>query len=139
MNYEVRQRCSRQLRASDAGLHRTQDIVECGIDGGFARQVQPSMSRDQRERRRVQCSAACHVVSLRVICSNPVEHRQRIVSRSVDIADLPLPGWPEVLDYDYQPWNRDHIVLDTAGESPDESLHRLLRSPEFSSLGSESR
>ncbi|MFD6163358.1 AAA family ATPase [Nocardia sp. NPDC060256] len=82
--------------------------------------------------------AGARAVEVEVICSDPVEHRERIVSRSVDIADLPLPGWQEVLDYDYQPWNRDHIVLDTAGENPDQSLRRLLRSPEFSSLGSES-
>ncbi|WP_405164666.1 AAA family ATPase [Nocardia sp. NBC_01499] len=82
--------------------------------------------------------AGAPAVEVEVVCSNPVEHRERIVSRSVDIPGLPLPGWPDVLDYDYQPWNRDHIVLDTAGENPDESLYRLLRRPEFGALRTES-
>lgn len=67
------------------------------------------------------------IVEVETVCSDPAEHRNRIASRSVDIPDLPLPGWEDVLEHDYQPWDRDHIVLDTAGESPDESLHRLLR------------
>lgn len=49
-----------------------------------------------------------------------------MTSRSVDIPDLPLPGWQQVVDQDYEPWNRERIVLDTAGQEPEESLTTLL-------------
>lgn len=71
-------------------------------------------------------SAGVAAVEIEVICSDPAENRRRIVSRSVDIPDLPLPGWQQVLDRDYQPWDRDHVIVDTADESPDQSLCRLL-------------
>ncbi|MEU6829891.1 AAA family ATPase [Nocardia beijingensis] len=70
--------------------------------------------------------AGVAAVEIEVICSDPAEHRHRVVSRSVDIPDLPLPEWQQVLDREYQPWDRDHIILDTAGERPDQSLRRLL-------------
>ncbi|MEU5757642.1 hypothetical protein [Nocardia sp. NPDC047648] len=65
-------------------------------------------------------------MEIEVICSDPAEHRHRVVSRSVDIPDLSLPEWQQVLDREYQPWDRDRIILDTAGGSPDQSLRRLL-------------
>ncbi|MGQ4600797.1 AAA family ATPase [Nocardia sp. R6R-6] len=71
-------------------------------------------------------NAGVAAAEIEVICSDPAEHRRRIVSRSVDIPGLPLPGWQQVLDRDYQPWDRNHIIVDTAGESPGRSLRRLL-------------
>lgn len=50
-----------------------------------------------------------------------------MTSRSVDIPGLTPPDWQQVLDHDYEPSNRDHIVVDTAGERPQESLDSLLR------------
>ncbi|MER7453317.1 hypothetical protein ABTW96_23845 [Nocardia beijingensis] len=65
------------------------------------------------------------VTGLRLPCCGRKEWCCRI-SRPVDIPDLPLPEWQQVLDREYQPWDRDHIILDTAGERPDQSLCRLL-------------
>jgi predicted kinase len=62
-----------------------------------------------------------------VICSDPAEHRRRVASRSVDIADLPLPDWEAVAGREYEPWNRERIVVDTAEAAPEESLAALLR------------
>ncbi|MFD8197471.1 hypothetical protein [Streptomyces wuyuanensis] len=47
-------------------------------------------------------------------------------SRSVDIPDLPLPGWEEVVEREYDPWHRERAVVDTAGRSVEESLGSLL-------------
>ncbi|MER6082193.1 AAA family ATPase [Streptomyces sp. NPDC001833] len=71
--------------------------------------------------------AAVDVVEVEVICSDPAEHRDRVTTRSIDIPDLPLPDWQQVLHRDYEPWNRDHIVIDTAGQDPQESLALLLK------------
>jgi hypothetical protein len=61
-----------------------------------------------------------------VICSDADEHRDRVTTRSIDIPDLPLPDWQEVLNRDYEPWNREHLVIDTAGQDPHQSLALLL-------------
>ncbi|MFJ9376541.1 AAA family ATPase [Streptomyces sp. NPDC101455] len=70
--------------------------------------------------------AGVPVVEVEVICSDPAEHRQRVASRAVDLPDLPLPDWEEVRRREYEPWNREHVTLDTAGDGPRESLNSLL-------------
>jgi predicted kinase len=71
--------------------------------------------------------AGVPVIEVEVICSDPAEHRHRVTSRSVDIPGLPLPDWQQVRRRAYEPWNREHITLDTAGEEPRDSLNPLLQ------------
>ncbi|MEU9311922.1 AAA family ATPase [Streptomyces sp. NPDC048256] len=72
-------------------------------------------------------AADVRVIEVEVICSDPAEHRHRVTSRSIDIPDLPLPDWQQVLDRDYEAWDREHVVVDTAGQDPQESLASLVR------------
>ncbi|MFJ3804624.1 AAA family ATPase [Streptomyces sp. NPDC090088] len=75
----------------------------------------------------VGTKAVVPVVEVEVICSDPDEHRDRLTTRSIDIPDLPPPDWQQVLDRDYEPWAREHLVIDTAGQEPHQSLALLLR------------
>jgi predicted kinase len=51
-------------------------------------------------------------LEVEVVCSDAAAHRQRVESRR---ATMPgLPAWEDVLAREYDPWNRDHIVIDTA-------------------------
>ncbi|MBR0698059.1 AAA family ATPase [Bradyrhizobium lablabi] len=59
------------------------------------------------------------VVEIEVICSDVVLHRQRVETRTSDIRGLKLPTWHEVVNRDYEPWDREHLVLDTAVSSLD--------------------
>ncbi|NGO07805.1 AAA family ATPase [Streptomyces sp. HC44] len=77
--------------------------------------------------RDVGVRAGAATVEVEVICSDPAEHRHRVTSRSSDIPGLPLPDWRQVLARAYEPWAREHVVIDTAGQSPQESLARLAR------------
>ncbi|MCA1458626.1 AAA family ATPase [Bradyrhizobium sp. BRP22] len=54
---------------------------------------------------------------LEVVCSDPVEHRRRIETRSTDIMGLALPDWNAVAGRAYDKWNRDRLVVDTAHRS----------------------
>ena len=56
-----------------------------------------------------------------LVCSDPAEHQRRATSRTVDIPDLVLPTWQQIVDREYEPWHRDHIVLDTAGTAAEDS------------------
>lgn len=70
--------------------------------------------------------AGVPVLEVEIVCSDPDEHRRRARSRSVDIPDLPLPDWDQIVERDYEPWNRDHLVVDTAGQKPQDSLGTLV-------------
>lgn len=70
--------------------------------------------------------AGVPVLEVEIVCSDPDEHRRRAHSRAVDIPDLPLPGWDQIVGLDYEPWNRDRLVVDTAGQEPGASLAPLV-------------
>jgi len=70
--------------------------------------------------------AGCPGIEVEVVCSDSLEHRKRIETRTADISGMTLPTWQNVLDREYHPWNRDHIVIDTAGKSIKQSVDELL-------------
>jgi predicted kinase len=67
-------------------------------------------------------SAGARMVDVEVICSDPVEHRRRVETRSTDVAGLQLPTWQDVLRRKYEPWDRARIVIDTASRTVAEVL-----------------
>jgi predicted kinase len=69
--------------------------------------------------------AQARAVEVEVICSNPQLHRQRVETRSVDIRSLKLPTWEQLASREYDPWDREHIVIDTAGRTAAESVEEL--------------
>ncbi|MEU0917201.1 AAA family ATPase [Streptomyces cyaneofuscatus] len=77
--------------------------------------------------RDVGLAAGVPAVEVEVVCSDAAEHRRRIATRSSDIPGLPQPDRQQTLDRDYQPWDREHVVVDTAGQEPQESLASLVR------------
>jgi predicted kinase len=68
---------------------------------------------------------SARAVEVEVICSDPQLHRQRVETRVVDISGLKLPTWDQVVAREYDRWQREHIVIDTAGRSAAESVEQL--------------
>jgi predicted kinase len=66
-------------------------------------------------------AAAASIVQVEVICSDPVEHRRRVETRTSDVDGLVKPTWEEVLGREYLPWDRPHLTVDTAGLSAHEA------------------
>jgi hypothetical protein len=69
-----------------------------------------------------QCSA--RLVEIEVVCSDESLHRQRVEGRTSDIGGLKLPTWDEIATRPYEPWDREHLVLDTATSAPDDLVER---------------
>jgi len=67
--------------------------------------------------RDVGLRAGVRTVEIEVVCSDLDEHRRRVQTRQTDVPGLLLPDWQAVLDRDYHPWDRNHVVIDTAGRS----------------------
>ncbi len=59
--------------------------------------------------------------------SDSAEHRQRVETRPADIAGFELPTWEQVVNREYEPWQTDHIVIDTAGKTVEQSFREMWR------------
>ena len=71
-------------------------------------------------------ASGAEVLEVEVVCSDIEEHRRRIETRTSDIAGLVLPDWNAVVGLDYHPWNRERLVVDTAGRAVDASVEALI-------------
>jgi predicted kinase len=72
--------------------------------------------------------AQVDTIEIEVICSDSVEHQSRVERRSTDISGLVLPTWEDVISREYDPWNRDHIVIDTSNRSVEQNVNFLRES-----------
>lgn len=57
------------------------------------------------------------LLEVELICSDKAEHRRRIETRSADIEGHKLPTWTDVTAREVEPWNREHLVIDTAAHN----------------------
>lgn len=62
------------------------------------------------------------LVEVEVVCSDQREHRRRAEQRVLDIAGLTNPTWEQIIHREYEPWDRDRLVLDTAISGVQESV-----------------
>lgn len=62
-----------------------------------------------------------HVVEVEVVCSDVDEHRRRAEERVLDVAGLTKPTWEQITAREYDSWERDRIVVDTAILTVEES------------------
>jgi len=75
----------------------------------------------------VATRAHARAVEVEIVCSDPQQHRQRVESRVPDIPGLKPPTWDEVVSREYESWQREHIVIDTAHRSVSDNVDELLR------------
>jgi predicted kinase len=78
--------------------------------------------------RAVATRAATRLAEVEVICSDLDEHRRRATRRATDVPRLVLPSWEAILSLDYEPWDRPHLVVDSATLSPPEAVAYVIKS-----------
>jgi predicted kinase len=76
--------------------------------------------------RAVGTRAGVPVLEIETVCSDLVEHRRRIETRGAQVRGMKQLTWEEVAGRDYQPWNRDHLTLDTARHSIDDCVRQIV-------------
>jgi predicted kinase len=54
-----------------------------------------------------------------VVCSDAAEHRRRLETRDTGFRAV---TWQDVLDREYEPWESDHLLIDTAGQTAEQSI-----------------
>ena len=47
-------------------------------------------------------------------------------NRRTDVLGLDLPTWKDVVARNYHPWHQAFIIIDTAGQTPEESKTALI-------------
>jgi predicted kinase len=75
--------------------------------------------REVAERARVTA------VEVEIQCSDVNEHKARVGTRSSEVAGVTAPTWEAVRAREYDPWERPHVIVDTARQTVDESLIAL--------------
>ena len=74
------------------------------------------------------------ILEVEVICSDAATHRQRVEGRNADIPGHMLPTWENVLERQYDPWDSEHLIVDTANVSIEQAVetivHRLSVPPQ---------
>lgn len=69
--------------------------------------------------------AGVTAAEVEIKCSDVNEHRRRVETREGDISGLWLPTWEEVVSREYHAWERQHIVVDTAGCTPERGVELI--------------
>jgi predicted kinase len=64
-------------------------------------------------------------VEVFVVCSDQAEHRRRVETRKTDVVAGDLVTWQDVLTREFEPWDQQHVLIDTAGQTVEESLAAL--------------
>jgi predicted kinase len=74
---------------------------------------------------RVASGVPVPAIDVEIVCSDAREHRRRVEARTSDIAGLRLPTWPEVVARQYEPWDRERLVIDTSRMSVEEAVRAI--------------
>jgi predicted kinase len=77
--------------------------------------------------RKVAVDSGFDYVDIEVFCSDLEEHKFRVESRKADIPGFKLPTWKEVTDREFQEFNTERVLLDTAGKTIEASFEELLQ------------
>ncbi|MEM9088000.1 MAG: AAA family ATPase [Cyanobacteria bacterium P01_F01_bin.53] len=76
--------------------------------------------------RQTAVNSKCAFRELEIICSDTEEHRRRIETRKATVKGLKLPTWQQVVAREYDKWDGNPIVIDTARETTEQSIHKML-------------
>jgi predicted kinase len=112
----------------DAGYRTGYALAEDHLQHGrtvIADSVNPiAVTRDAW--RQVGARANVRVAEVEIVCSDAAEHRRRVEARQPDIDGFILPTWADVTGRRYEVWDREHVVVDTAGQMPAASTSAVL-------------
>lgn len=75
--------------------------------------------------RQTAAVTSARIIEFELVCSDPALHQRRAEDRVADIWGHELPSWEEIVNRNYEPWDGEHLVLDTAGASLDHLVEQV--------------
>lgn len=76
---------------------------------------------------KVALQEGARLIEIELICTDKKEHRLRVESRTADIPKHGLPSWQNVLDRKVEPWNSEHLIIDTSTIAIDQAVETIIR------------
>ena len=76
--------------------------------------------------RDVAAGQGARLVEVELVCTDQGAHRERARTREVDVPGLRLPDWQQITGREYEPWDRGHLVIDTATGTPADAVAAIL-------------
>ncbi len=64
-------------------------------------------------------------LNIEILCSDTLEHKSRIESRSSSAVDMHSITWQDVVRRKNHAWDRDRLAIDTAGKSVSDAFQEL--------------
>jgi predicted kinase len=107
------------------GYALAEDLLRQGLTV-VAESVNP-LTVTRQAWRDVARSVGVGYLDVEMVCSDPAEHERRATTRTVDIPDLPLPSWADITAREYEAWDQDRLVLDTARLSVADCITRTIQ------------
>jgi predicted kinase len=104
---------------NDAGYHVAQDVAADNLRLGHS-VIADAVNGSVLAREGWRCAGdrcGARIIEVETICSDSEEHRRRVETRLPNVRGLILPKWQAVTTLEYEPWDRDHLTIDTAGRS----------------------
>ncbi|MBA6302351.1 AAA family ATPase [Colwellia sp. MB02u-14] len=81
-------------------------------------------SRDEWEQTAI--NSAAQYINIEILCSDTAEHKARVENRKSAVKGLALPTWESVKNRVFHSWDSTVISINTAGQSPEQSMKQLL-------------
>lgn len=75
----------------------------------------------------VAFDAGVQIFEVELVCSDAAMHRQRVEERKADIPGFPLPTWANVLERQYDAWESEHLIVDTAIVSVEQAVEAITQ------------
>ena len=120
--------CRAGHRVEGEGYEVAYAVAEDNLRAGLtviADCVNP-LARTRDAWRSIAERAGVAAVDVEILCSDVAEHRRRVESRQPDIAGHSLPSWQQVVERDYDTWDGDRFVVDTAVSNVAGSVGAIL-------------
>ena len=77
--------------------------------------------------RNVALEAGVPIFEIELICSDVATHCLRVERRSADIPGFQLPTWTSVLERQYDSWESEQFVVDTANVSVEQTVEAIMQ------------
>ncbi|WP_166520894.1 AAA family ATPase [Modestobacter roseus] len=104
--------------AADTCLSAGTDVV---VDAVF------DVAAARRPFRELAARHGARVHWVRLICTDPAEHRRRVEQRTADLAGHTVPTWAQVQGRRLDQWHERHTVVDTAVADPVAAVLAAIR------------
>ena len=76
--------------------------------------------------RDIAAGHGARLVEVELVCTDQAAHRERARTREVDVPGLRLPDWEQITSREYEPWDRGHLIIDTATRTPAQAVAAIL-------------